>query len=185
MVQLVVRSPSAFHCAVTASSSSRGMRRRYYRPTARSSARTPRTPPKRKTPWLERIRSCALSASPTCRRSIRVSGVMRSMLEACAKSGARFVFAYNLYMYSPQTGPLTEVLPLTDYGWKPRVRAESAMSAFRVPAQPVDATQVCGRCRRSCRWSNSCGLSGAWNYRGVLAEIVACGRPSQRSRESH
>jgi nucleoside-diphosphate-sugar epimerase len=46
------------------------------------------------------------------------------MLEACAKSNARFVFADNLYMYGPQTRPLTEDMPLTDYGRKPRVRAE-------------------------------------------------------------
>jgi nucleoside-diphosphate-sugar epimerase len=50
--------------------------------------------------------------------------VMRNMLTACAHSGARFVFADNLYMYGPQTRPLTEETPLTDYGRKPRVRAE-------------------------------------------------------------
>jgi nucleoside-diphosphate-sugar epimerase len=50
--------------------------------------------------------------------------VMRNMLEACAKSGARFVFADNLYMYGPQTSPLREDMPLTDFGLKPRIRAE-------------------------------------------------------------
>lgn len=50
--------------------------------------------------------------------------IMRNMLQACAKIGARFVFADNLYMYGPQTGPLTEDTPLTNYGKKPRVRAE-------------------------------------------------------------
>jgi nucleoside-diphosphate-sugar epimerase len=50
--------------------------------------------------------------------------LMRNLLGACAKSGARFVFADNLYMYGPHDGPLTEDTPLTDYGQKPRVRAE-------------------------------------------------------------
>ena len=50
--------------------------------------------------------------------------VMQNLLDACARSGARFVFADNLYMYGPQTEPLTEDMPLTDFGQKPRVRAE-------------------------------------------------------------
>src|SRR5271169_2082088 len=50
--------------------------------------------------------------------------IMRNLLDACAKSSARFVFADNLYMYGPQTRPLAEDTPLTDYGRKPRVRAE-------------------------------------------------------------
>ena len=37
--------------------------------------------------------------------------VMRNMLDACANSGARFVFADNLYMYGPQTSILTEDMP--------------------------------------------------------------------------
>jgi nucleoside-diphosphate-sugar epimerase len=49
---------------------------------------------------------------------------MRALLEACGRSGARFVFADNLYMYGPQTEPLVETMPLTTYGRKPRVRAE-------------------------------------------------------------
>jgi nucleoside-diphosphate-sugar epimerase len=50
--------------------------------------------------------------------------IMRNLLDASARCGARFVFADNLYMYGPQTRPLTEEMPLTDYGRKPRVRAE-------------------------------------------------------------
>lgn len=50
--------------------------------------------------------------------------VMRNLLDGCAASGARFVFADNLYMYGPVSGRLTEDLPLTTYGAKPRVRAE-------------------------------------------------------------
>ncbi len=50
--------------------------------------------------------------------------VMRNLLDACASSGARFVFADSLYMYGPQTRPLTEEMQLTDDGQKPRVREE-------------------------------------------------------------
>ncbi|MEJ0022242.1 MAG: NAD-dependent epimerase/dehydratase family protein [Alphaproteobacteria bacterium] len=35
----------------------------------------------------------------------------------------RLVFFDNLYMYGPQTAPLNEDTPLTDYGVKPRVRS--------------------------------------------------------------
>lgn len=49
---------------------------------------------------------------------------MSNLLDGCAASGARFVFADNLYLYGPQTRPLTEDMPLTSYGKKPRVRAE-------------------------------------------------------------
>jgi nucleoside-diphosphate-sugar epimerase len=49
---------------------------------------------------------------------------MRNLSDASAKSGARFVFADSLYMYGPQTRPLTEDIPLTADGQKPRIRAE-------------------------------------------------------------
>ena len=49
---------------------------------------------------------------------------MTNVLAACAAVGARLVFADSLYMYGPQTGPLTEDLPLTNFGVKPRVRAQ-------------------------------------------------------------
>ncbi len=48
---------------------------------------------------------------------------MENMLAACAKAQARFVFADNLYMYGPQDRPLTEDMPLTAFGRKPKVRA--------------------------------------------------------------
>ncbi len=50
--------------------------------------------------------------------------VMRNLLDACAASQARFVFADSLYMYGPQTRPLVEDMPLTSYGQKPRIRAD-------------------------------------------------------------
>ena len=49
---------------------------------------------------------------------------MANLLEGCSHSGARLVFADNLYMYGPQTTPLTEDMPLTTYGRKPSLRAE-------------------------------------------------------------
>lgn len=50
--------------------------------------------------------------------------VMRNLLAASAQTRARFVFADSLYLYGPQTRPLTEDMPLTSFGQKPRVRAE-------------------------------------------------------------
>jgi nucleoside-diphosphate-sugar epimerase len=49
---------------------------------------------------------------------------MTNLLSACEKAKARFIFADNLYMYGPQTAPLTEDMPLTDFGRKPKLRAE-------------------------------------------------------------
>jgi nucleoside-diphosphate-sugar epimerase len=48
---------------------------------------------------------------------------MGNVLAACEAVGARLVFVDNLYMYGPQTSPLREDMPLTDYGLKPRARA--------------------------------------------------------------
>jgi nucleoside-diphosphate-sugar epimerase len=41
---------------------------------------------------------------------------MSNLLDGCAASGARFVFADSLYAYGPQMRPLTEDMPLTTYG---------------------------------------------------------------------
>ncbi len=49
---------------------------------------------------------------------------MENLLAACAKVQARFLFADNLYMCGPQHRPLTEDMPLTGFGRKPKVRAE-------------------------------------------------------------
>jgi nucleoside-diphosphate-sugar epimerase len=49
---------------------------------------------------------------------------MTNFVEACAQTGARLVFVDNLYMYGPQTRPLVETMPLTDFGIKPAARAE-------------------------------------------------------------
>ena len=50
--------------------------------------------------------------------------VAQSCLDACARSGARFLLADNLYMYGPQTPPLSEDMPLDGGGNKPWARAE-------------------------------------------------------------
>jgi nucleoside-diphosphate-sugar epimerase len=68
---------------------------------------------------------CAVGVPYVSQIYVRVWPIlMRNLLGACAKSGARFVFADSLYMYGPQSRPLTEDMPLTNYGQKPRVRAE-------------------------------------------------------------
>ncbi|MCB1474298.1 MAG: NAD-dependent epimerase/dehydratase family protein [Rhodobiaceae bacterium] len=75
---------------------------------------------------------------------------MDNLVNGCAASGARLVFADNLYMYGPQTVPLREELPLTDFGIKPRVRAEitrewrDAHRAGRVKAVAVRASDFYG-----------------------------------------
>lgn len=75
---------------------------------------------------------------------------MNNLIEGCSRSGARFVFADNLYMYGPQTAPLTEDMPLTDYGRKPALRAEitklwkSAHERGRVRAVAVRAPDFYG-----------------------------------------
>ncbi len=50
---------------------------------------------------------------------------MGNFIAACETTGARAVFIDNLYMYGPQTAPLVETTPLTDFGVKPAVRAEA------------------------------------------------------------
>jgi nucleoside-diphosphate-sugar epimerase len=48
---------------------------------------------------------------------------MTNFVEACAASGARLIFVDNLYMYGPRDAPLTEVMPLADFGVKPAARS--------------------------------------------------------------
>lgn len=75
---------------------------------------------------------------------------MANLLEACARSGARLVFADNLYLYGPQHGPLTEDLPPTDYGVKPAARAkvtrlwQAAHAAGRVQVVAVRSPDFYG-----------------------------------------
>jgi nucleoside-diphosphate-sugar epimerase len=49
---------------------------------------------------------------------------MTNFVEACAATGARLLFVDNLYMYGPQTAPLSETTPMIPYGVKPAARVE-------------------------------------------------------------
>jgi nucleoside-diphosphate-sugar epimerase len=75
---------------------------------------------------------------------------MRNLLAVCARMGARFVFADNLYMYGPQSRPLSEDMALTTFGRKPRVRAsitrlwQEAHAQGRVAAAAVRASDFYG-----------------------------------------
>lgn len=75
---------------------------------------------------------------------------MTNLIDGCSASGARLVFADNLYMYGPQTAPLREDLPLTSYGRKPAIRSEitrlwkSAHDAGRLRAVAVRAADFYG-----------------------------------------
>ncbi len=74
----------------------------------------------------------------------------RNCLDACARTGARFLLADNLYMYGPQTTPLTEDMPLAGGGNKPWARAEvtrlwqEAHAAGRVMGCAVRASDFYG-----------------------------------------
>jgi nucleoside-diphosphate-sugar epimerase len=49
-----------------------------------------------------------------------------NFVAACKATGARMVFVDNLYAYGPQTTPLVETMPLSDYGLKPAARSAAA-----------------------------------------------------------
>ncbi|MCP3913426.1 MAG: NAD-dependent epimerase/dehydratase family protein [Actinomycetia bacterium] len=76
--------------------------------------------------------------------------MMAGMLDGAAAAGARFVFMDNCYMYGPVTVPMTEDLPLSDYGNKPAARSEitrmwqQAHEAGRVEAVSVRASDFYG-----------------------------------------
>jgi nucleoside-diphosphate-sugar epimerase len=75
---------------------------------------------------------------------------MKNLLAICSLRRVRLVFADNLTMYGPQEGPLTEDLPLTSYGRKPRIRAsitrlwQDAHKEGRVEAVAVRASDFYG-----------------------------------------
>ena len=64
--------------------------------------------------------------------------VMSNFVTACKATGARMVFLDNLYMYGPQTTPLTETMPLIDYGLKPAARS----AATRIWMDAADAGEA-------------------------------------------
>jgi nucleoside-diphosphate-sugar epimerase len=75
---------------------------------------------------------------------------MEGMLAGAEAAGARFVFMDNCYMYGPVDRPMTEDLPLSEYGRKPSTRAkitrqwQSAHDAGRVEAAAVRASDFYG-----------------------------------------
>ncbi len=64
--------------------------------------------------------------------------VVSNFVAACKATGARMVFVDNLYMYGPQTTPLTETMPLSDYALKPAARS----AATRVWMAAADAGEA-------------------------------------------
>ncbi len=75
---------------------------------------------------------------------------MDNFLAVCAEIGARFIFADNLYMYGPRDEALFEDMALTEFGRKPKVRADitrawmEAHGAGRVEAVAVRASDFYG-----------------------------------------
>lgn len=65
---------------------------------------------------------------------------MRNLLNACEAARARLVFFDNLYMYGPQTAPLTEETPLSNYGRKPAAR--SAVTRLWMAARDAGRVKV-------------------------------------------
>jgi nucleoside-diphosphate-sugar epimerase len=76
--------------------------------------------------------------------------MMAGMLDGAEAAEARFVFMDNCYMYGPVTVPMTEDLPLTNYGNKPATRAkitrmwQQAHQDGRVEAASVRASDFYG-----------------------------------------
>jgi nucleoside-diphosphate-sugar epimerase len=76
--------------------------------------------------------------------------MMTGMLSGAEAAGARFVFMDNCYMYGPVDVPMTEDLPLTDYGKKPATRSkltrmwQDAHNAGRVEVASVRASDFYG-----------------------------------------
>ncbi|WP_091533930.1 NAD-dependent epimerase/dehydratase family protein [Fontimonas thermophila] len=66
--------------------------------------------------------------------------IMRNVIDACIRHGARLVFFDNTYMYPQHAAPLTEDTPFAPHGEKGRVRAAvatmllEAMAAGRITA---------------------------------------------------
>ena len=104
-------------------------------------------------------RACAGSAAVICCLGFHYDSriwekawpkAIDNLLAVCAEARARFLFADNLYMYGPQDKPLTEDMPLTDFGRKPKIRAQitrtwlAAHQAGRVEAVAVRASDFYG-----------------------------------------
>jgi nucleoside-diphosphate-sugar epimerase len=101
----------------------------------------------------------------------------RSILGAAESSGAKLVFADNLYAYGPASGPLREDLPANPHGRKGRVRVEMA-------AELLDAHRD-GRARVAIgRASDYYGPHGTGSVAGetVFGRILAGKKPQWPGR---
>ena len=95
-----------------------------------------------------------------------------NFIAACEKTGARMVFIDNLYMYGPQTAPLVETMPLTDFGMKPAARSAATRIWMEAAAQ--------GRARVvALRAPDFYGPDVPWAYLGdSTIGALAKGRPA-------
>jgi nucleoside-diphosphate-sugar epimerase len=103
--------------------------------------------------------------------------VCRSILDAAESSGAKLVFADNLYAYGPVDGPLREDMPPAASGPKGRTRVE-------VTAEMLAAHDA-GRARVTIgRASDYYGPGGATSTSGepVFGRVVAGKRPQWTGR---
>ena len=103
--------------------------------------------------------------------------VSRSILGAAASSGAKLVFADNLYAYGPVDGPLREDLPATASGPKGRTRVEVAAEMLAAHRE--------GRVRVTIgRASDYYGPGGVTSASGepVFGRILAGKRPQWTGR---
>jgi nucleoside-diphosphate-sugar epimerase len=57
--------------------------------------------------------------------------IIHGLIEGCSRSGAKLVFADNLYAYGPVNEPLREALSGTSYGVKPALRARLASELLK------------------------------------------------------
>ena len=91
---------------------------------------------------------------------------------ACERTGARMVFIDNLYMYGPQTAPLVETMPLTDYGKKPAARSAATRIWMAASAE--------GRARvAALRAPDFYGPDAPWAYLGEPSiGALAKGKPA-------
>lgn len=60
--------------------------------------------------------------------------ILNGLIDGAGTSGAKLIFADNLYSYGPHDGPLTEDLPLTRYGRKPALRSRMTEELLGVHA---------------------------------------------------
>ncbi len=76
--------------------------------------------------------------------------MMDGMVRGAESAAATFVYMDNLYMYGPVDTPMTEDMPLTDFGTKPAIRAaitrtwQRAHDAGRIKAAAVRASDFYG-----------------------------------------